>query len=78
MGEGVAVGMGLPAPVDEIMGVLGGFGYLPGAIVGGLVIGVVEGLASMVLPSVYKDVIAFVLLIGFLLFRPQGILGKRK
>ena len=59
-------------------GVLGGFGYLPGAIVGGLVIGVVEGLASMVLPSVYKDVMAFVLLIGFLLFRPQGILGKRK
>ena len=54
-------------------GVIGGFGYLPGAIIGGLVIGVVENLASMVLPSVYKDIVAFVLLVAFLLIRPKGI-----
>lgn len=59
-------------------GVLGGFGYLPGCIVGGLVLGIVENIASMVLPSIYKDVVAFILLIAFLLFRPEGILGKRK
>ena len=41
-------------------GVIGGFGYLPGAILGGLCIGIVENIASMVLPSVYKDIVAFV------------------
>ena len=59
-------------------GVIGGFGYLPGAIVGGLVLGVVENMASMVLPSLYKDCISFVLLILFMLFRPSGIMGHRK
>ena len=58
-------------------GVLGGFGYMPGCIAGGLVLGIVENIASMILPSVYKDVVAFVLLVAFLLFRPQGLLGKK-
>ena len=59
-------------------GVVGGFGYLPGAIVGGLLMGIVENIASMVLPSIYKDCVSFVLLILFLLFRPSGILGRKK
>lgn len=59
-------------------GVMGGFGYLPGAIVGGLLMGIVENFASMILPSIYKDCVSFVLLILFLLFRPSGILGKKK
>lgn len=59
-------------------GVIGGFGYLPGAIVGGLVLGIVENMASMILPSMYKDCISFVLLILFMLFRPSGILGRKK
>lgn len=59
-------------------GVIGGFGYLPGAIVGGLIMGVVENIGSMVFPSVYKDCISFLLLITFLLFRPSGLLGHRK
>ena len=59
-------------------GVIGGFGYLPGAIIGGLVIGIIENLASMVLPSVYKDIVAFVLLVAFLLIRPKGITGKTR
>lgn len=59
-------------------GVIGGFGYLPGAIVGGLVLGIVENMASMILPSMYKDCISFVLLIMFMLFRPSGILGRKK
>ena len=59
-------------------GVIGGFGYLPGAILGGLCIGIVENIASMVLPSVYKDIVACVLLVGFLLIRPAGITGKTR
>lgn len=59
-------------------GVIGGFGYLPGAILGGLCIGIVGNIASMVLPSVYKDIVAFVLLVGFLLIRPAGITGKTR
>lgn len=59
-------------------GVVGGFGYLPGAILGGLLMGIVENFASMVLPSVYKDCVSFGLLILFLLFRPSGILGHKK
>lgn len=58
-------------------GVIGGFGYLPGAIVGGLFIGIVENLAVVVLPAVYKDSVSFALLIAFLLIRPSGFLGKR-
>ena len=58
-------------------GVIGGFGYLPGAILGGLFIGVVENLAVVVLPAVYKDIVSFVLLIIFLLVHPSGFLGKK-
>ena len=51
-------------------GVIGGFGYLPGAIVGGILLGVVEIFGSMIIPSVYKDCLSFVLLIIFLLIKP--------
>ena len=44
-------------------GVVGGFGYIPGVIVGGIFIGIVENLAVAVLPAVYKDVVSFALLI---------------
>ncbi len=57
--------------------VLGGWGNVPGAILGGLIIGVTETLFAGYITAAYKDVFAFVLLIGFLLFRPQGILGQR-
>lgn len=58
-------------------GIVGGFGTIPGAIVGGLLIGIVESLYTGVGPSVYRDVVAFVLLIGFLLVKPEGILKKK-
>ena len=48
------------------------------SIIGGIVIGIVENLASMALPSVYKDIVAFVLLVAFLLVRPKGITGKTR
>lgn len=59
-------------------GVVGGFGYLPGGILGGILIGVVESLSTMVVPGIYKDSVSFILLIVFLLFRPTGLLGHRQ
>ena len=59
-------------------GVIGGYGYLPGAIVGGILLGVVEIFGSMLIPSVYKDCLSFVLLIIFLLIKPSGLLGHKK
>jgi branched-chain amino acid transport system permease protein len=57
--------------------VLGGLGSLPGAIVGGLVLGVLEFEATWFLGSTYRDIIAFGILFLILVFRPQGFLGER-
>jgi branched-chain amino acid transport system permease protein len=61
--------------------VLGGIGNINGAVVGGLVLGLVEGMATLIPGtfggSAWKDVWAFVLLILVLVFRPQGLLGAR-
>ena len=56
--------------------VLGGFGSIPGAVVGGLVIGIVEALAGFYLPEGFKDVAAYVLLLLVLAIRPQGLFGQ--
>lgn len=56
--------------------VLGGIGSIPGAMLGGLILGLTESFTSAYLSSEYKDVVAFSLLILVLLFRPTGILGK--
>jgi branched-chain amino acid transport system permease protein len=56
--------------------VLGGIGNLRGALVGGLVLGVVENWGSAVLGAEWRHVVAFVLLVVILLFRPTGILGE--
>lgn len=58
-------------------GVVGGFGYLPGCIVGGIVVGLVESMSALVIPSVYKDAVAFLVLIIFLMIKPSGIMGKK-
>ncbi|MFC1633125.1 branched-chain amino acid ABC transporter permease [Patescibacteria group bacterium] len=55
--------------------VIGGLGSVPGAILGAFLLGITENFGIWYLPSGYKDAIAFVLLIIFLLFRPNGILG---
>lgn len=57
---------------------LGGLGSSPGAIVGGLVLGVLEALGAGLISSQYKDAIAFVVLLIVLLLRPVGILGGRR
>ena len=56
--------------------VLGGIGNLRGALLGGLVLGVAENWGSALFGSEWRDVVAFVLLIVILLFRPTGILGE--
>lgn len=56
--------------------VLGGIGNVPGAMLGGFFLGLVEALGVLLMPSQYKDVIAFGLLVLVLIFRPRGILGE--
>jgi branched-chain amino acid transport system permease protein len=56
--------------------VLGGIGSIPGAMLGGVLLGLVETFAAAYISSQYKDIIAFLLLILILLFRPTGLLGK--
>ena len=56
--------------------VVGGFGSVPGAIVGGLIIGVVEALSGFYLPEGFKDVAAYVVVLLVLMVRPSGIFGE--
>ena len=56
--------------------VLGGIGSLPGAMLGGLILGVAEAQFSGMVNSDYKDVFSFSLLVLILIFRPQGLLGR--
>jgi branched-chain amino acid transport system permease protein len=83
---GVLIGMQIPK-IDPLMGilyglkafvaaVLGGIGNVPGAVLGGLVIGTSEVLVVGYLSSTYRDAIAFGILILVLILRPQGILGR--
>jgi len=55
---------------------LGGFGSVPGALVAGLLIGVIESMSAYLIGAVYKDIVVYTLFLGFLWFRPQGLMGK--
>jgi branched-chain amino acid transport system permease protein len=57
--------------------VLGGLGSIPGVMVGGIALGVLESFGSLWLGPDYSTTIAFVLLLALLMFRPTGIMGKR-
>lgn len=58
--------------------VLGGIGNIPGAMLGGFVLGIVESLGTTLISATYKDVIAFVILIVVLIVRPWGLLGEKE
>jgi branched-chain amino acid transport system permease protein len=68
--------MGLIGVKAFAAAVVGGFGNLPGAVVGGLIIGVAEALGGVVIGTEYQDSIAFAAMILLLLVRPRGLLGK--
>jgi branched-chain amino acid transport system permease protein len=85
---GVAYGMFVPAVTSQIgfipgikaftAAVLGGIGSVPGAVLGGYFLGISESVSTKYLGAQYKDVVAFVLLVLVLIFRPWGFLGKRE
>jgi branched-subunit amino acid ABC-type transport system permease component len=90
MGLGGVAGvlMALDTAIDPTIGfrvilsvfaaaVLGGLGNIPGALVGGLVIGVAEELSLLALPVAYRSAVGFLAIIVALLFFPRGILGGR-
>jgi branched-chain amino acid transport system permease protein len=60
-----------------VAAVLGGFGSMPGALAGGLVIGMIEALSAGFISSAFKDVIVFAIFIAVLFVRPGGLMGKR-
>ena len=83
---GILYGLSYPK-IDPLMGimpglkafiaaVLGGIGNVPGAVVGGLIIGVIESFVGGSHFSNFRDAIAFVILIAILLFRPSGLFGR--
>jgi branched-chain amino acid transport system permease protein len=57
--------------------VVGGFGSLPGAIVGGLIIGVVESLSGFYLPAGFKDTAAYIVVLVMLMVKPNGLFGEK-
>lgn len=70
--------MGVPIGLKAmVVMMVGGLGNVPGAVLGGLVLGVLESLTTGYLSSSYRDAIAFVVLMIVLLVRPQGLLGER-
>src|SRR5579864_1685993 len=83
---GILFGLSYPK-IDPLMGimpglkafiaaVLGGIGNVPGAVAGGLIIGIIESFVGASHFSNFRDAIAFVILIGILMFRPSGLFGK--
>ena len=57
--------------------ILGGFGSMSGAVVGGLLLGAIEAVGAGFISSAYRDVIAFLTLFIILYFKPSGLLAKR-
>ncbi len=70
--------MGMNAILKGIIAsIIGGIGSIPGAVLGGFFLGIVENLGIWKIQAGWKDTISFAALIIFLLFKPEGILGKK-
>lgn len=67
----------MPGLKGFVAAVLGGIGNIPGAMLGGIVLGMAETMGVALLSSQWRDAIAFAILIGVLLYRPSGLLGAR-
>ncbi|MBC8014112.1 MAG: branched-chain amino acid ABC transporter permease [Sporomusaceae bacterium] len=66
----------MPGLKAFVAAVLGGIGVIPGAMLGGILMGIIEALVSGFISSTFRDAAAFAILIIILLFRPAGLLGK--
>ena len=66
----------MPGLKAFVAAVLGGIGILPGAVVGGIILGVIEALVSGFISSTFRDAAAFAILILVLLIKPSGLFGK--
>jgi len=76
--RGVSSGMGfIPGLKGFTAAVLGGIGSIPGAMLGGLVLGVLEAMTQGYLSTNFSDTYTFILLIAIMLIRPNGLLGKK-
>jgi branched-chain amino acid transport system permease protein len=74
----VSTGMGAIISLKAFAAnIIGGFGNIPGAIIGGLALGLVETFGAAFISVPYKDAIAFAVLLLFLLIRPQGLFGEK-
>ena len=74
----VSVGMGTIISLKAFAAnIIGGFGNIPGAILGGLALGIAETFGAAYISVPYKDALAFGLLLLFLLIRPQGLFGEK-
>lgn len=74
----VTTTMGVTTGVKAFTAVIiGGFGSVPGAIIGGLIVGLTETLAGGYISTTYKDALVFVVLIIVLIVRPQGLFGEK-
>lgn len=72
----LSTNMGLIVINGFTAAVLGGFGSMPGAVLGGMVLGVIENVAPLYLPSGIRHAVPFLLLIAILVLRPGGLLGR--
>ncbi len=68
----------MPGLKGFVAAVLGGIGVIPGAMFGGIAIGLIETLSKVYISSGFSDAIAFILLIMILLIKPTGLFGKKK
>lgn len=68
--------MGVIANKGFVAAIVGGFTSLPGTVVGGLIVGVVENAVGVYVSTAYKDVFVFLLMLAFLIVRPAGLLGR--
>lgn len=66
----------MPGLKAFVAAVLGGIGVIPGAMLGGILMGIIEALVSGFISSTFRDAAAFAILIIILLFKPAGLLGK--
>ena len=60
-----------------VVSVIGGFGNLPGAVIGGLLLGVTETYGARYISSNFRDAYAFIIMIAFLVVWPRGLFGEK-